>query len=140
MRLSIERLYKTPQSTCGKLAVNGVFECFTLELPIVDGLPGSAIPEGTYGIILAPSPKFEHSNDPWVQSFAQKMPHLTNIPGRSLIMIHWGNTAENTEGCILVGQTHSENSIGSSRTAFEALYNKIKSALNSGEPVSITVS
>jgi hypothetical protein len=140
MQLSLFRFNKTSLSTGGKLAVNGVSECYTLELPLGDSKPGSAIPEGTFGVVLAPSPKFLHSSDPWVLQYANAMPHLTNIPGRSLIMIHWGNTPHDTEGCILVGQTHSQDSIGSSRAAFEALYSKIQAPLTSGESISVTVS
>ena len=124
MNFTLQRIFYTSQSTCGELfAANSSQRlAYTLELPVKDGLPGSAIPPGTYPIELAPSPKFMSSTDPWVQQYAEKMPHLAEIPGRSLIMIHWGNFPDDTEGCILVGDLHDLDQVGESRQAFERLY------------------
>jgi Family of unknown function (DUF5675) len=140
MKLALQRLVLTPQSTCGNLYVNDALECWTLELPVVNGLPGSAIPAGTYPVVLAPSPRFlALTGDAWVQQYAGAMPHIQPIPGRSLIMIHWGNYPSNTDGCVLVGKSHQSDSIGESRQAFSELYPLIKSAINSGEGVTIEV-
>lgn len=123
MKLTLQRLFFTPRSTCGELFIDGILTrfCYTLELPVKDGLPGSAIPPGEYKIELVPSPKFLSSADPWVLRYAAKMPHVI-CPPRSLIMIHWGNQPENTDGCILVGDTHELDETGNSRAAFEKLY------------------
>jgi hypothetical protein len=139
MKLALQRLVITPRSTCGNLFVNDALECWTLELPIVDGLPGSAIPAGTYPIVLAPSPKFLAVHDSWVQQYASAMPHIQPIPNRSLIMIHWGNYPSNTDGCVLVGKSHQIDSIGESRQAFSELYPLIVAAIKSGEGVTIEV-
>lgn len=133
MELTLNRTTLDDNSTEGTLAIDGAFQCYTLELPNVDGKPGSCIPQGRYPVILAPSNKFQQSTDEWVQRFANRMPHLEDIPGRSLIMIHWGNTAKDTEGCILVGQQQSVDLIQNSRTAFEALWNKISGPATNGE-------
>lgn len=122
MKLTLCRLTLTPESTIGKLYVDGQMFCVTLELPVKDGLPGSAIPEGTYPVVLAPSPKFMRSNDPWVLKFAQLIPHIFQIPDRTDILIHWGNTPEDTEGCVLVGSWAETNYIQDSRVAFERLW------------------
>lgn len=124
VNLTLQRLFFTGRSTCGELfAANSPSRlAYTLELPVKDGLPGSAIPPGVYPIEFAPSPKFMASPDPWVQQYAERMPHLIEIPGRSLIMIHWGNFPEETEGCILVGDMHDLDEVGQSRQAFERLY------------------
>ena len=123
MNLLLQRLWYTARSTCGELE-----QYKTLELPVVDGLPGSCIPPGTYEIVLAPSPKFQQSSDPWVQRYADAMPHVV-CPPRSLIMIHWGNGPTDTEGCILVGLSHDVDMVQESRAAFASLYEKIKLAL-----------
>lgn len=135
MNFTLQRLFYTDRSTCGELfAANSTQRlAYTLELPVKDGLPGSAIPPGTYPIELQPSPRFMASADPWVQQYAEKMPHITSIPGRSLIMIHFGNTPENTDGCILVGDTHELDFIGESREAFERLY----AMLSDGDTIEI---
>jgi hypothetical protein len=128
MDFSVQRLWFTPQSTCGEITLPGL-NLFSLELPVKDGLPGSAIPPGRYKVELQPSPKFMASADPWVQQYASKMPHITNIPGRSLIMFHWLNDPNETEGCVGVGETHTEDFIGNSRVAFAAFYQAIYPAL-----------
>src|SRR5258708_15997422 len=124
--------------TEGELQVDGQHECFTLELENLDGTPGSCIPQGTYKVVLQPSQKVRASTDPWVMQFAGQMPHIVGIPGRSLIMIHWGNNPGNTEGCVLVGEIRGVDVVNSSRAAFEALYPKIKIAVTS-EGCSLTV-
>lgn len=128
MNLTLNRKWLTPVSTGGELLLDGAWECFTLELPVRDGKPGSAIPAGTYVVKITPSPKF-----------GRDMPRLYDVPGRSGILIHWGNVAgdipttavveeSDTEGCILVGQTRSEDFVGKSRLAFEELLTKIAAA------------
>ena len=133
MELTLNRTSFDEKSTQGSLSIDGALQCYTLELPNVDGKPGSCIPEGRYRIVLAPSPKFMASSDPWVQQFANRMPHLENIPDRSLIMIHWGNDPKDTEGCILVGKDPGVDHIGSSRDAFSALWYEIEAPATGGD-------
>src|SRR6266436_7240008 len=98
MNLELTRWIFTPESTEGELIVSDL-TLMTLELPVKNGFPGSAIPTGTYPVVLAPSPKFEAVRDSWVQNYAGTIPHIINIPNRTNILIHWGNSPENTEGC-----------------------------------------
>lgn len=61
----------------------------------------TAIPKGTYKIQLRISPSFK---DKWyAKPFGGKMPYLQNVPGFEGVMIHPGNTPEDTSGCILPG-------------------------------------
>ena len=131
MKLALCRTTLTPDSTIGQLYIDGQRFCYTLELPVIDGLPGSAIPEGTYPVMLAPSPKFMASKDPWELKYAQLIPHIYQIPNRTEILMHWGNTAEDTEGCILVGESLGVNFIGNSRLAFEKLWTAIETPARS---------
>jgi len=133
LELLLQRVWLTDKSSCGELSVDAKVLCYSLELPVKDGLPGSAIPPGRYQVLLQPSPKFHLSTDPWVEQYASKMPHLVNIPNRSLIMIHWGNLPENTDGCILVGLTHGDDEVGESRLAFESLYRIIEGSATIGD-------
>lgn len=135
MNLILQRLHFTKLSTCGELTIDDDREifCKTLELPVKDGRPGSAIPAGRYKIELLPSPKFMISAQPWVRSYAEKMPHLVSVPGRSYIMIHYGNHPHDTDGCILVGLTHGLDEVGDSRKAFELLIDKIEEPARAGE-------
>lgn len=139
MRVAIYRDQLTPLSTEGKLFVDGAFACFTLELPIKDGKPGSAIPAGVYQIELSPSPKFLNNPDPFFQPYAARMPHVANIPGRSLIMLHPGNQPKDTDGCILIGETRGRDLILRSREAFTTLYPKLVAGCGSTEGCEIQV-
>ena len=79
--------------TMGEMLVEGVHFCNTLELPWLNNLQGkSCIPVGTYKVILSYSTRFR-----------REMPRLIGVPGRLGILIHSGDTYEDTEGCILVG-------------------------------------
>src|SRR5258708_39858182 len=90
-----------PISCESMLSIDGIFECYTLELPYTDGQPGSAIPPGRFPVIFQPSPHFlavvmnpsaRQTYRTFVAKYAHAMPHIDGIPGRSLIMFHWGDT------------------------------------------------
>jgi hypothetical protein len=125
MELLLNRIWLTDQSTCGELFIDGVEECNTLELPVKDGLPGSAIPPGRYQVIIAYSPRFERN-----------MPLLVDVPKRSAIEIHMGDWPHNTEGCILTGKyiptKPDQLTPGSSTPAFDHFYYLIEPAASVG--------
>lgn len=137
MELLLKRETFTAESTIGRLFVDGVFECFTLEDCVreIEGQPVeqwkikgiTAIARGRYRLQLHHSPKFG------------TVPMLVDTPGFTLVYIHWGNTAKDTEGCILVGKKQGRDVIESSRDAFHSLFGKIVDAINRGEEVWITV-
>jgi hypothetical protein len=135
MELTLVTNIFTDKSTESTLLVDGEFQCYTLELPVKDGLPGSAIPSGVYDVKLLPSLKFKASTDPWVLGYADSIPHILGIPNRSNILIHWGNFDTDTEGCILTGQKETKDEVELSRAAFAALHKKLIGA----ESVKLTV-
>jgi len=139
MNLALQRINLTANSTCGNLFIDNALECWTLEEPHASGLSGSCIQAGTYNITLGPSPKFEGSSDPWERQMGANVPHLMNVPNRQFILMHWGNTAKDTEGCILVGLGHSVDFISQSRAAFTDLIGKMTIAANSGESLTLEV-
>lgn len=62
----------------------------------------TAIPAGRYRIRLRVSPKF---GDKWyAKEYGGKFPYLCDVPGFDAIMVHPGNTAEDTAGCLLPGE------------------------------------
>lgn len=131
MKLLLERSWCGPKSTIGTLSVDGRNECFTLEDVVRDGpkvYGETAIPVGTYNVIVTPS-----------QRFKRDLPLVENVPGFQGIRIHSGNTAEDTDGCILVGKAKGTDSVTDSRAAFNELFTKIKAALDAGEAVTLEV-
>ena len=132
MQLFLKRKWFSMESSIGELSIEGLaFRCFTLEDPVRDGpkiYGRTAIPAGTYRIIINKSGKFK-----------RLMPLLMGVPGFDGIRIHIGNTARETDGCILVGRTRGLDWIGHSRDAYDELYAILTAALDSGERVFITI-
>jgi hypothetical protein len=129
--LRLVRRWFTEISTIGELYVDDERECFTLEDRVRKGpkVPGkTAIPEGTYAVIITHSVRFKRD-----------LPLLLEVPGFTGIRIHPGNTAENTEGCILVGKTRGTDWIGQSRAAFNPLFAKITRGLEARMTINITI-
>lgn len=125
MILTLQRRAEQPHSTPGQLAVDGVFECFTLEPPS-QGVAFPRIAAGRYPVSLRPSPKFQAFalQDAWFKPYCDAMPHIDYKPD-SVTMIHVGNAPSQTHDCVLIGQTRDVDEIGNSRPAFAALYQKI---------------
>ena len=120
MILELRRLDLTAERTIGELYLDDTFECYTLEDAAREGpkVPGkTAIPAGTYAVIVNYSPRFQ-----------RRLPLLAGVPGFTGIRIHAGNTAVDTEGCILVGQAVEGDVLLRSRAALEALLVKLDAA------------
>jgi len=119
MKIEVKRLHKCKHSVIGELTVDGIWECYTLEdLERDVKIKGeTAIPKGTYKVIINQSNRFK-----------RLLPLLLDVQGFEGVRIHSGNTNHNTEGCILVGRTRSDDFIGQSRKAFDKLFEKMKKA------------
>ena len=119
MELHVKRTDFSEQSTIGEMRVDGKFECYTLEDKVrpVKIKGKTAIPAGRYEVIINFS-----------QRFQRQLPLLLKVPDFEGVRIHPGNTAANTEGCILVGETKDENFVGHSRLSFDRLFEKLKAA------------
>ena len=92
MELRVERTDFSETSTIGKLYVDDQFECYTLEDKVrpVKIKGKTAIPAGRYEVIVNFS-----------QRFGRMLPLFLNVPNFEGVRIHPGNTAADTEGCIL---------------------------------------
>lgn len=138
MYLQLVREGFTDKATEGKLFINGTFECYTLEdfdRRLEDGgekvYAGTAIPRGTYTIVLSMSPRFK-----------KVLPLLEDVPGFTGIRIHTGNKSADTEGCILVGSVNTSNTddwIGGSVAAMKPLMSKLEDATKRGEEITIEI-
>lgn len=124
MKITIKRLHKTENSTIGEMSIDGKFECYTLEDVERDTkvFGKTAIPKGIYEVTMTMSNRFK-----------KMMPLLLNVPNYTGVRIHSGNKAEDTEGCILLGQTRSIDLISGSRLAIDKFYPKLEAALKLGK-------
>ena len=147
MELVLKRIAKKKGYTIGKLYVKQpiideylrgekfIYICDTLEPKGRDYAKGarkikgkSAIPEGRYPIVITYSPTFKK----W-------LPLLVNVPMFSGIRIHAGNTAKDTQGCILVGLNLKMGMVLNSRKYVEIIKSKIVEAKDKDEAVWIEI-
>ena len=118
--------------TIGQLFVDGRYFCDTLEdtdrgLTMLGADPTrkirklTAIPAGFYEVDLnTQSPKYAAQG--WARELCDaKMPRLKDVPLFGGILIHPGNSAKDTEGCILVGVNSVVGRVLKSRAMFEKL-------------------
>ena len=139
MRITLERFIRGTEATIGSLSVDGNWLAYTLEDAVRDDpnpttpqnegkvYGQTAIPAGTYHVIVNLSPRLK-----------KRMPRLLNVPGFDGILIHKGNDAGDTSGCILVGaKVDSPTRISDCSKVFDELFQKIDYAYGSGEGVTI---
>ena len=118
MKLILKRIALRSEYTIGKLYVDGEYACDTIEDTVRDldkdgkftngevKIPGkTAIPYGRYEVTMkVKSPKYSNfTKYSWAKKYDGYLPRLLNVPHFEGVLIHAGNTAADTEGCLLVG-------------------------------------
>ena len=88
----------------------------------------SAIPYGTYKVTVDKSPKFK-----------RELPRLHDVPHFDGILIHRGNTAKDTAGCILVGLNTAKGKLTQSTEYELKLTAILKECQDKGEEITITI-
>ena len=116
MKLTLTRCAASPTETRGALFIGGEYVAPTIEPPALGEHP--CIPAGSYMVVVTKSPRF-----------GKPLPLLLGVKGRSGIRIHGGSRPEHTQGCICVPLAK-----------MPAVMNKICSAINRNEDVSIHIS
>lgn len=146
MKLTLQRIYGGKESTIGILSIDGIFSCFTLEDEFreVKVKAETRIPSGTYKIILRKEGGKHESYKLKFPEIHKGMLWLQDIPNFQYVLIHLGNTDKDSEGCILVGDTVTQNitglgSISSSTSAYQRIYPLIAKELEAGAMVTIEV-
>jgi hypothetical protein len=141
MNLLLKRRFKGESYTIGSLYIDGAYFCDTLEdkdrglkqsmtLDEIKRLKiagETAVPTGTYELTLnVVSPKYS-TRDAY-RFCGGKVPRLLNVKGYEGILIHIGNYARDTEGCILVGENKVKGQVINSTETFKRLYERLKEA------------
>jgi len=128
MRLTLIRIANRPTYCIGKLYIDGVYFCDTIEdtdRGLKDEMTEeeilkkkvkgeTAIPTGIYPVTITYSPKYK-----------KNMPLISNVKGYSGIRIHSGNTSKNTEGCLIVGKNKEVGKVLESRKMYNLLYKEL---------------
>lgn len=128
MRITLVRIANRPTYCIGKLYIDGKWFCDVIE-DVDRGLDDAmdekeilnrkikgetAIPTGIYQILLTYSPKYKRI-----------MPLINNVKGYSGIRIHSGNTAKDSEGCLIVGKNTKVGMVTDSRNTYNALFKRL---------------
>lgn len=138
MKLKLVRKYRKETYTIGKLYVDGVYLCDTIEdrdrglddsmsladIMVKKRYGETAIPYGVYKVEITYSPKYK-----------RLMPEIKNVKGFSGIRIHSGNTAKDTLGCLIVGKNTQVGMVTESRKT----YNKLFALLKDAKDISIEI-
>jgi len=136
MQIVVQREPSKAKTTMGRLSLDGIGFCDTLE-DVIRERPGvpvaewkvwgeTAIPAGVYRIAVVNSMKFGP------ETLAVK-----DVPGFEAIRIHAGNTHADTHGCLLVGYRTSDDFVGMSRIALQKLKDIVLKAMREVELVTI---
>ena len=135
MKLTLKRRYTAQTYTSGTLSIDGVPFCDTLE-PTDRGLKSSmtlqeikankvkgktAIPTGIYHVDMnTVSPRLK--NKSYAKPYGGRVPRLQGVKGFDGVLIHPGNTADDTEGCILVGRNTEVGKLTDSKATYCKLF------------------
>ena len=152
INLTLLRKYKLPNYTIGKLYINGEYFSDTLEdtdrklyqgqgkdwISEIKVFGKTAIPFGRYKITLKiKSNRFsKYKQYEFCKGY---LPRLINVPCFEGVLIHIGNTAKDTDGCILVGENKMKGAVLNSTETFKRLYEVMKEADNKGEEIWLTI-
>lgn len=152
MKLLLKRIALRPTYTIGQLFIDGERFCDTCEDKVRDTnkdgdlldegegkvYAETAIPYGTYDVTLnVQSPKFRTKK---AYEFCKGfLPRLLNVPHFEGILIHIGNTAKDSGGCILVGENKVVGGLINSAATFTRLYGRLKAAADRGEKIEIEI-
>ena len=137
-RIIVKRIAKKDSYTIGKMYINDVYFCDTLEdkdrnlndnqslayITLKKIWGQTAIPIGTYKVVMNYSNKFK-----------KIMPLLLGTKGFEGIRIHNGQNESHTQGCILVGENKIKGQLINSRSTFDKLMN----ILTQSDDIKITI-
>jgi len=133
MKLTLKRIVFKEKYTIGRLYIDGVYFCDTIEdkdrglnndmglaeIMVKKRYGETAIPTGHYEVEITYSPKYK-----------RMMPEIKDVKGFSGIRIHSGNTAKDTLGCLIVGKNTVVGMVTDSRKTYYKLFEILKGQKN----------
>lgn len=153
LELTLERKWPKETYTIGVLSVNSNRFCETVEdtdRGLTSDMPSNkikrikvyrktAIPKGTYRIDMdTVSSKF--GSRVWARKYGGIVPRILGVPCFGGVLIHPGNTADDTLGCILVGQNKIKGGVVRSvETYYKLMDDYLVPASVRGEEIWITI-
>lgn len=154
MKLELKRRYLGTAYTIGSLFVEGKYFCDAIEdvdRGLTDAMTEAeiagkkvkgktAIPKGVYYVSLnTKSPRFCNVKF-YHDTCGGCLPRLLGVKGFSGVLIHCGNTAADTEGCIIIGENKVKGKVINSKATFTKLYPLLKADAERNETISLVVS
>ena len=133
MEILVKRIYKNSSYTIGKMYIDGQYLCDTVEdcdrglkqsmtsqqIAVKKVYGKTAIPAGRYKVTLTFSNKFK-----------RVLPLVNDVIGFLGIRIHAGNTADDSLGCIIVGENKIKGGVVNSKVTLERLMAKLTGQTN----------
>lgn len=155
MKILLERIFTSESYTIGHLYIDGKYVCDTIEdcdrnltqdmsekeISEKKVYGKTAIPIGKYSITMnVKSPKYSNPKYKWAAKYDGYLPRLENVKGFEGVLIHVGNTANDSLGCILVGENKVKGQVINSTTNFYNLMDKyLWPAKQCGEKITIEI-
>ena len=147
MKLTVVRTQFGTDATNGLLFIDGIFECYTLEdqYQAVKVMHETCIPEGTYDIEFRKVGGFHERYDKRYKNAHYGMLHLQDVPNFTYILLHAGNSSDDSSGCILTTTTQTDLDSakagfgGQSQLAYKRMYDKVAGVLLQGKKVEIEI-
>lgn len=137
MEIKLKRIAKKNTYTIGHLYIDGQYVCDTIEdtdrglndnmsieeIKKIKVYGKTAIPTGTYNVVTnIQSPKFSKKQFYMLYADGGYVPRLIQVPSFDGVLIHCGNTEEDTYGCIIVGQNKIKGKVINSQETFKKIY------------------
>ncbi|MDP1728453.1 MAG: DUF5675 family protein [Bacteroidota bacterium] len=129
--IKVERYLHHPDCEISRVSINGEFFCYSIEDEFrTTKIKGeTCIPYGIYPLTTRWSPKFS-------PTYKHDMIWVQNVPGFEYILIHWGNTVSDTEGCLILGDKigviNQKDAVLNSRATYLKFYAKAINQIKAG--------
>lgn len=129
--IKVERFLHHPDCEIGRVYINGEYLCFSIEdASRTTKIKGeTCIPLGLYPLSTRFSPRFS-------KAYNHDMIWVQNVPGFDFILIHWGNTISDTEGCLIIGDKigviNQKDAVLNSRATYLKFYDRVINQIKAG--------